>query len=76
MAWFSSRPPGRRSEWRFLKYSWQALQPDVLEHADRADGVVRPVVTSRLVLQADLDQVAQAHIGGPLLGQVAGAGRS
>ena len=38
----------------------QARLADVLEHADRADGVERPVGDRAVVLQAELDAVAEA----------------
>ena len=58
----------------------QALQPvevlgqlrlaDVLEHADRADGVVGAVGDLAVVLHPDLDAVGQPGVGHPLLGQL------
>ena len=66
MAWFRSRPPGASRLRRSITYSSHALQPDVLEHADAADGVERLVVDRPVVLQADLDLVVQARLGHPL----------
>ncbi len=62
MPWLRRRPPGLKRSWRLWKYSPRRLRPDVLEHADRADGVERPVGDVSVVLQADLDPVLQTRL--------------
>ena len=70
MAWLRSRPPGRSTSWQRSKYTPQLPEPDVLEHADRADGVVRAVVDVAVVLVPHLDLAREAGLGGALLGQL------
>ena len=48
----------------------ESLAPDVLEHADRADGVEGPVGHVAVVLDADLHQVVEAGLLDPLSGQL------
>ena len=48
------------------KYFGRFLRPDVLEHADRADLVVRAVVDVAVVLQPDLHAVLQLRGPDPL----------
>jgi hypothetical protein len=53
----------------------EAGEPHVLEHADRRDGVVRPVRHVTVVLQPDLDEVAAARPVRPFAGQLGLLGR-
>src|SRR5262249_31374917 len=53
-----------------LEVARELSQPDVLEHADGADGVVRAVVDVSVVLVANLDLAGQPGFGGALLGQL------
>ena len=50
--------------------SSSCVEADVLEHADRADRVERAVVDVAVVLQADLDPVAEPGLGDPLRRQL------
>ena len=70
MPWLRRRPCGRNSAAAAGEVGVELRQADVLEHADRADGVVRTVVHVAEVGEAHLDAVAQAALGGPLAGQL------
>ena len=70
MAWLSSRPSGTSRPVEPVEVLAQPGPADVLEHADRADGVEGAVGDVAVVLQPDLDLVGQA------LGLDAGAGPS
>ena len=70
MPWLSSRPPGCSSGEQAREVLVEPAQADVLEHADRADRVERPVVDVAVVLHADLDEVGEARLGDPLRREV------
>src|SRR5207247_10971137 len=53
-----------------LEVDRQLSQSDVLEHADRADGVVGAVVDIPVVLVPHLHFACQPGLGGALLGQL------
>ena len=61
---------GRQQLEALLEVHGELRQADVLEHADRADRVVGPVVDVAVVLVPDLDLVGQPGLGDPLLGQL------
>ena len=70
MPWFSSRPSGREQRAAPREVAVELGEPDVLEHADRADGVVRTVVDVAEVGVAHLDPVAEPALGDALARQV------
>ena len=70
MAWLSSRPVGTSALRRMAKYSSIRLRADVLGHPDRADRVELLVAELAVVLQPDLDLVADACLADPLARQL------
>ena len=70
IAWFKNRPRGakRRIAWAHVRR--EPALADVFEHADRADRVVRAVVDVAVVLQPDLDPIAEPGVGDALAGEL------
>ena len=70
IAWLRSRPPGAQQREQGVEVRVELAEPDVLEHPDRADRVVRPVAHVAVVLEADLDLVGEAGLGDALRGEL------
>ena len=65
-----SGPPGRSRRCSGADERRVLLVADVLAHLDRRGGVVRAVVEVAVVLQAEVDPVGDAVVGGALAGEV------
>ena len=66
MAWLSKRPPRTEEATEDREVLLHPLGADVLEHADRRDGVELLAVELPVVLEADVDQVVEPGGGHPL----------